>query len=152
MDINTIFETNILNLIVVIRIVVKVIGNAAREFLDDRIKGIRGRFEKMDVERDRGDKILSDAQAEIVNARKYIHTIKEQCTQTICTEETAMHESLKQELLRIEAENATTVQLKKQETLKKLGCTLIDRSIHLAELQLATLKSLPLIPNTSSHG
>lgn len=133
MDINSIFETNILNLIVVIGIVVKVIGGAATDFLNDRKCRIERRF-IADKERSaRNDLALKDAQTRLTNAQKERSLVEHKSMLDITQAEKTMIESLDHELRRLETENALTVQRKKQDTVETIGQILVKLSIKKAE-------------------
>jgi len=133
MDINRIFETNILNLIVVIGIVVKVIGGAATDFLSDRKDRIERRFIADKARSARNDLALKDAQTRLTNAQKERSLVEHKSMLDITQEEKDFQASLHYELRRLETENALTVQRKKQDTVEAMGKALVKLSIKKAE-------------------
>jgi F-type H+-transporting ATPase subunit b len=110
LTINNIFETNILNLIVVIAIVVKVIGEAANSFLTTRKKRIIERFEEVDTEQNIADTKLKNARLALKAAEEYCRTIREQGQQALIAEKIKAYKLLERELQRIEKEHILTVQ------------------------------------------
>jgi len=136
--INNIFETNILNLIVVITVVVNVIGDAANSFLNDRQKKIMDQFTDADRERDIANKRLEDAQLALETAKQYAHAIPTKY-RALAREETLKdHQRLESELQRIETEYILTAQRKKQYKVKAVGCALIDVAMAKAEKIMIT--------------
>ena len=81
--INNIFETNILNLIVVIAIVVKVIGKIANSFLTTRKKRIIEQFMELDTKENIANIKLINAQLAVKTAKKYCCIIREQGQQIL---------------------------------------------------------------------
>jgi F0F1-type ATP synthase membrane subunit b/b' len=136
MDINTIFETNFLNLIVVIGLVVKFIGGAATDYLDDRLVKIAKRFASADEEQDIANKILNDAKLALETASQYASTTMNQCLQTILEETNQQTDLLGLELARLESEYSTRINSKTQDALKTLGYALIRQALEDAEWHL----------------
>jgi len=136
MDINSIFETNFLNLIVVIGLVVKFIGGAAKDYLDDRLVKIAKRFASADEEQDIANKILNDAKLALETASQYANTTTNQCLQMILEETNQQTDLLGLELARLESEYSTRINSKTQDALKTLGCTMIRQALEDAEKHL----------------
>jgi F0F1-type ATP synthase membrane subunit b/b' len=145
MDINTIFETNFLNLIVVICIVVKFIGGAAKDYLDDRLVKIAKRFASADEEQDIANKILNDAKLALETANQYANTTMDQCLKTILEETNQQTDLLSLELTRLESEYSIQINSKTQAVLKTLGYRLIRQALEDAEQHLERRKSSPNI-------
>ena len=136
MDINNIFETNVLNLIVVIGFVVKFIGGTVISYLDDRLIKIAKQFAYMDKKQNIANKILNNAKFILKTANQYINIIMNRCLQMIREETNQQIDFLGLELVRLEFEYCTRINSKTQDALKTLGCILIRQALEDAEWHL----------------
>jgi F-type H+-transporting ATPase subunit b len=133
---NDIFETNILNLIVVIAIVVKVIGETADSFLTKRKERIIERFTEADTEENIANTKLTNAQLAVKTAKEYCCTIREQGQQTLEVEKTKAHKLLERELQRIEQEHTQRVQREQAQNKKAIEQLILRIALRKAEQTL----------------
>lgn len=136
MDINNIFETNFLNLIVVISFVVKFIGGTVKSYLDDRLIKIAKQFAHTDKKQNIVDKILNNAKFILKIASQYINIITNRCLQMIFEETNQQIDLLGLELVRLEFEYCTRINSKMQDVLKTLGYIMIRQALEDAEKYL----------------
>nr|YP_009139371.1 ATP synthase CF0 B chain [Lepidodinium chlorophorum]BAR72345.1 ATP synthase CF0 B chain [Lepidodinium chlorophorum] len=118
-----IFETNILNLIVVLAIVVKLIGGIANSFLTKRKERIIEHFIEVDTKQRIADIKLENARLAVKEAEEYCCIIHEQGQKALAAEKIKARKLLERELQRIEAEHIQIVQCEeaqKEKTTEEL--------------------------------
>ena len=95
------FETNVLNLAVVLGVVIKVVGDSLRSLLDQRRKAILSTLQEADLKAKEAKQRLEAAQRTLEEARLRVQEIRAKAIQTIEREESLMQKQLKKDLCRL---------------------------------------------------
>jgi len=127
------FETNILNLVAVIRILVTVVGDAIRTFLDGRRKKILLRLQEADIKAKEARKSLEDTRKEFEIAGLRAQEIRIQANQTAEQEVSAVEEQLKIDLRRLKERGNQTIQLERQRAIQSIARQFADIALISAE-------------------
>ena len=134
--VNNVFETNILNLTVVISIVVNVIGNAAKGFLRDREKNIMDQFTDTDAKQNIANKRLKNAQFALTTAKQFAEKLPMEYREIVCYEKLKNDQQLEGEFQRMKTKCILTAQREKQNKAKELRCFVIDKAMMKVELMI----------------
>jgi len=116
-----IFETNILNLVVVIRVLVTVVGDAIGTFLDRRRKRILLTLQEADIKAKEAQKSLEDARKEFETANLRAQEIRIQAVQTAEQEVSSVQTQLRKDLSRIKERGNQTIQLERQRAIQSIS-------------------------------
>jgi F-type H+-transporting ATPase subunit b len=127
------FETNILNLSVVVVIVVTVVGDALSTLLDQRRKTILVTVQEIDKKIRDAQKRLEDAQKSVENARLRAKEIRIQAIQTVDLENSKAKLQLKEDLRRLQRKSRQELQLERQRVVQSTTKKIVDLSLALAE-------------------
>lgn len=129
-----IFETNILNLAVVIGIVVTFVGDAFRSLLDQRRRTILSAIQDAENTATETQRRLKDAKDAVAAARDRAQGIRIQALKTIERENLNRKQQLEKDLQRIREANRQSIQLEYQRAASRLKQTV-------AKIALATAES-----------
>lgn len=132
------FETNVLNLRVVVRVVVTVVGDALRTLLDQRRQMIILIMQEADKKAIDAQKRLEEAKNAVEVARSRAQEIRKQAIQTSEQERLVIQQQLKNDLQRIQARGRQSVQLEYQRTLQALIQKVVTLALTTAESTLLT--------------
>jgi F-type H+-transporting ATPase subunit b len=135
---SNIFETNILNLAVVLGIVVTVVGEAVRELLEERRKTILLALEEADQKAAAAQQRLRDAQKSVETARVRAEQIRLQATQTIEQENLSIQKQLERDLKRLRERGAETINLEYQRAVQAIARQVTTLALTAAESTLLT--------------
>jgi len=130
------FETNVLNLRVVLGVVVTFVGDALRTLLDQRRKIILSTLQEVDQKAKEVQKRLEDAQLSVEAARNRAQEIRNQAIQTIEQENTIIQEALKSDLKRIQERGKQRIKLERQRIIQSVSQQVAKITLRAAEGKL----------------
>jgi F-type H+-transporting ATPase subunit b len=130
------FETNVLNLRVVLGVVVTFVGDALRTLLDQRRKIILSTLQEVDQKAKEVQKRLEDAQLSVEAARNRAQEIRNQAIQTIEQENTIIQEALKSDLNRIQERGKQRIKLERQRIIQSVSQQVAKITLRAAEGKL----------------
>jgi F-type H+-transporting ATPase subunit b len=130
------FETNVLNLRVVLGVVVTFVGDALRTLLDQRRKIILSTLQAVDQKAKEVQKRLEDAQLSVEVARNRAQEIRNQAIQTIEQENTIIQEALKSDLKRIQERGKQRIKLERQRIIQSVSQQVAKITLRAAEGKL----------------
>jgi F-type H+-transporting ATPase subunit b len=130
------FETNVLNLRVVLGVVVTFVGDALRTLLDQRRKIILSTLQEVDQKAKEVQKRLEDAQLSVEVARNRAQEIRNQAIQTIEQENTIIQEALKSDLKRIQERGKQRIKLERQRIIQSVSQQVAKITLRAAEGKL----------------
>jgi len=132
-------ETNVLNLRVVVRIVVKVVGDALRELLDQRRQTILSTLQEADKKKYILQQQLDIAKEAVKIARITAEDIRSQSIQTIDQENYAIEEKLKKDLEILQQSSDQAIKLERQRAMQSITQQVISLALKTAENKLISL-------------
>jgi F-type H+-transporting ATPase subunit b len=145
--INTnIFETNLLNLAVVVRVVVSVVGDRIRSLLEQRRQNVMAILQDVDVKAKAREQQLLDARNALKTAQNYAQEIRIQALLTAESERSLILQQLKRELKRIQERGDQVVQIEYLRTIQDITRRITQLALSTTE---KTLRSA-LDPNGPS--
>ena len=115
------FETNILNLRVVVRVVVTVVGDAFRSLLDQRRQNILITLQEVDKKVREAQQKLEEIRRFVEGAHLQAQEIRMQAVQLIERESCTIQEQLKDDLNRLRERRAQIIQLERRRMLQTLA-------------------------------
>lgn len=119
--INTnIFETNLLNLAVVVGVVVTVVGDRIRSLLEQRRQNVIAILKDVDVKAKAREQQLLDARNALKTAQNYAQEIRIQALLTAESERSIILNQLKRELKRIQERGDQVVQIEYRRTIQDI--------------------------------
>jgi len=127
------FETNILNLTVVLGIVVTFVGDALRNLLDERRKIILSTLQEVDQKAKEVQKRLREAQESVETARLRAQEIRSQAVQTVEQENIRIQQILKEDLLRLKERGQQRIQLERQRMIQFVAQQVANMTLKRAE-------------------
>lgn len=130
------FETNILNLRVVIGIVVTFVGDALRSLLDQRKEIILLTLKEVDQKAKEVQQRLEDARAAVERARSRAQEIRNQSIQTIEQENVRIQKMLKDDLDRIQEIGKQRIKLERQRIIQLVAQQVAQMTLKTAERRL----------------
>ena len=132
------FETNILNLTVVIGVVVKVVGDSLRSLLDQRRKTILSTLQEADLKAKEAKQRLEAAQRTLEEARLRVQEIRIQTTQAVEREKSIAQKQLEKDLQRLRERKDQRVQLERQRATQSISHQISTLALSSAENVLLT--------------
>jgi F-type H+-transporting ATPase subunit b len=132
-------ETNVLNLRVVVRIVVKVVGDALRELLDQRRQTILSTLQEADKKKYILQQQLDTAKEAVKIAHITAEDIRSQSIQTIDQENYTMEEKLKKDLEILQQSSNQAIKLERQRAMQSITQQIISLALKTAENKLISL-------------
>jgi len=127
------FETNILNLRVVLGIVVTFVGDALSNLLDQRQKTILSTLQEVDKKAKEVQQRLEDAREAVETARSRAQEIRNQSTQTIEQENVIIQQILKDDLMRLQERGGQRIQLERQRIIQFIAQQVANMTLKIAE-------------------
>ena len=113
-------ETNVLNLAVVVRIVVTVVGDALQTLLNQRRQVILSMLQEADKKAKDSQKRLKDARRAVEMARLLAQEIQTQATQIIEQESLIRQKQLKEDFQRLQKKRSQSIMLARQQTIQSI--------------------------------
>jgi len=138
-----IFETNILNLTVVIGIVVTFVGDACRIVLDKRRRTILSAMQDAENTEKEIQRRLNDAKDAVATARGRAQEIRIQALKTIERERLAGTQQLEKDLQRIRQAGQQSIQLEYQRATRARKQTIAKMALTAAESTLIDILGSP---------
>jgi F-type H+-transporting ATPase subunit b len=114
------FETNVLNLAVVVGIVVTVVGDALRTLLDQRRQVILSMLQEADKKARDSQKRLEDARRAVEMARLLAQEIQTQATQVIEQESLIRQKQLEEDFQRLQERRSQSIVLARQQAIQSV--------------------------------
>jgi F-type H+-transporting ATPase subunit b len=133
------FETNILNLAVVLFVVIKFVGDSLRTLLDQRRQTILATLQEIDKKAREAQQRLNEAERSLEQARLRAQEIRKQTTQTIEREVSAIQQQLKSDLDRLQESGRQTVELERQRAIYSISSQISDLAMISAEDRLLNI-------------
>ena len=115
------FETNILNLTVVIGVVIKVVGDSLRTLLDQRRKTILSTLQEADLKANEAKQRLEAAQRTLEEARLRVQEIRTQTVRAIEREKSIAQKQLERDLNRLQERKDQAIQIERQRTTQLIS-------------------------------
>ena len=132
------FETNVLNLIVVLGVVVTFVGDALRTLLDQRQRIILSTLQEVDQKAKEVQQRLEDAQRAVEAARNRSQEIRNQAIKTVEQENITIQEALKSDLKRIQERGRQRIKLERQRIVQSVAQQVARITLKMAESTLLT--------------
>jgi F-type H+-transporting ATPase subunit b len=127
------FETNILNLTVVIGVVIKVVGDSLRSLLDQRRQTILSTLKEADLKAKEAKQRLETAQRTLEEARSRVQEIRIQTIQTIEREKSIAQKQLESDLNRLRERKDQAVQIERQRAAQFISNQISTLALNSAE-------------------
>jgi F-type H+-transporting ATPase subunit b len=127
------FETNILNLTVVVGVVIKVVGDSLRSLLDQRRQTILSTLQEADLKAKEAKKRLEEAQRTLEEARLRVQEIRMQTIQAIEREKLIAQKQLERDLCRLRERKDQVVQLERQRATQFISNQISTLALNSAE-------------------
>jgi len=137
--INTdLFETNVLNLAVVVGIVVTVVGEAVSNLLEQRRKTILSTLEETDKKVREAQTQLDDAKKSVEIARLQAKEIRIQATKAVEQENVILQRQLKESLQYLQERGKQAIQLERQRIIQTIANQVAELALTSTEGTLLT--------------
>lgn len=130
------FETNVLNLAVVVVIVVNVVGDALKDLLDQRRKIILSTIAEANQREKDAQSRLAEAQVSVELARKQSQEIRIQAVKIVEQESSTIQKQFKETLQQIKEKGAQEIQLERQRAVNSIAQQVADLALTTAEKAL----------------
>ena len=130
------FETNILNLRVVLGIVVTFVGDALSTLLDQRKQIIILTLKEVDQKAEEVQQRLTDAREAVEIARSRAQEIRNQAVQTVEQENVRMQQTLKDDLSRLKEIGNQRIKLERQRIVQVVAQQVAQMTLRIAEGRL----------------
>jgi F-type H+-transporting ATPase subunit b len=127
------FETNILNLAVVVGVVIKVVGDSLRSLLDQRQKTILSTLQEADLKAKEAKQRLEAAQRTLEEARLRVQEIRIQTIQAIEREKSIAQKQLEKDLQRLRERKDQRIQLERQRATQSISHQISTLALNSAE-------------------
>jgi F-type H+-transporting ATPase subunit b len=115
------FETNVLNLLVVFWVVVTVVGDAFRTSLNERRQAILSTLQEADQKIIEAQELLEKSRKSVETARSRAQEIRAQAIKTAEQERSAIQEQLKNDLQRLIERGRQTIYLERQRAVQSIA-------------------------------
>jgi F-type H+-transporting ATPase subunit b len=130
------FETNILNLAVVIRVIVVGVGGELRSLLEQRRATILAILQEAELKSREAQKRLIEAQAAVEIARLRAQDMRMQAARTIEQDILARRQQLEIDLQRLRENRQRAIQLERQQRTQSIAQLVIDLALTTAKTTL----------------
>jgi len=127
------FETNILNLRVVLGIVVTFVGDALRTLLDQRKQIILSTLREVDQKAKEVQQRLEDARKSVETARSRAQEIRNQAIQSVEQENVRIQQILKDDIYRIQETGKQRIKLERQRMIQIVAQKVAKITLKIAE-------------------
>lgn len=144
------FETNILNLAVVVGIVITFVGDALRTLLDQRQKTILSALQEADQKAREAQQRLDDAREAVETVRLRAKEIRRQAAQSAEQESLRIQQQIKNDLQRLQERGRQAIQLEYQRAIQAVTQQVATLALATAESTLLTILS-PQDPNCTKQ-
>jgi F-type H+-transporting ATPase subunit b len=131
------FETNVLNLFVVLGVVVTVVGDAFRDFLEQRRKIILSTLQEASKKARGARQRLDDARRVVEIARFRAKEIRIQAVQVAEEESFAIQERVRNDLQRLQERGQQTIKLERQKVVQSITQQVAGLALMTAESTLS---------------
>jgi F-type H+-transporting ATPase subunit b len=128
-----VYDTNILNLTVVLIVVVKVVGDSLRTVLDERRQTILSTLQEADQKAREAKRRLEKAQRDLEEARIRAQNIRIQTVQTVENENETLKSQLSRDLSRLKERSRQAIELERQRVSQSISCKISDIALISAE-------------------
>ena len=130
------FETNVLNLIVVLGVVVTIVGDAIKSLLDQRRQTILSVLQEADKKAREAQKRLEEARAIVEVAHERAQEIRAQALEAMEQENYTIQKQLQIDLQRLQERGQKAIQLERQRTVRTLADQVANLALNTAERTL----------------
>lgn len=137
------YETNILNLTVVLAIVIKVVGDSLQTILSQRRKMILSTLQEADQKARDAKRRLEKAQRDLEETRTYAAEIRTQATRTIERENIAIQKQLKSDLVRFRERGQQAIEIEQQRIKQSIYKKITNLALDSAENTLLKTFRIP---------
>ena len=138
--INTnIFETNIINLSVVIAIVISFVGDALRELLENRKQKIFDNISLADARAEEMEQRINDAKTQLEKAKKRASQIREQGILAAKQEKDLCISQAEMEAARLKQLKDDSIRLQQQKAIQNISQQIVTLSVQKAHERLKKL-------------
>ena len=127
------FETNVLNLTVVLGVVVTFVGDALRILLDQRRQKILSTLEEVDKKAKEIQQRMEEAQRAVEMARSRAQEIRDQAIEAIEQENIIMQKILKGDLHGIQERGEQRIKLERQRIVQSVAQQVAKMTLKIAE-------------------
>jgi len=127
------FETNSLNLAVVLGVVIKVVGDSLRSSLDQRRQTILSTLQEADLKAKEANQRLEAAQRTLEKARVRSKEIRIQTVQVIEREKSIIQGQLEKDLRRLQERGNQAIQLERQRETQSISYQVSNLALTSAE-------------------
>lgn len=141
------FETNILNLAVVLGVVIKVVGGSLQSLLDQRRQTILLTFQEAELKAEEAAQRLEEAQRALEAARVRGKEIRLQAVQTVEREKIIIQEQLERDLRRLQERGNQAIQLERQRITQAISRQISNLAVTSAENTLLKVLKVQTPPS-----
>ena len=127
------FETNILNLTVVIGVVIKVVGDSLRTLLDQRRQTILSTLQEADLKANEARQRLEAAQRTLEEARLRVQEIRTQTVRAVEREKSTAQKQLEGDLHRLRERKDQAIQIERQRATQLISHQISTLALNSAE-------------------
>ena len=140
--INTnIFDTNILNLLVVIGIIITIVGDVLRSLLQNRQKMVLSIFHELDFKKERANQKLYERRKMVVLTQFQLKEILDQGVDTLEKERSRLDEQLGNEMQNLKKINVLVILLIRYQEKKFISRNVITQTIKVLTREITVLFS-----------
>jgi F-type H+-transporting ATPase subunit b len=132
-------ETNVLNLRVVVRIVVKVVGDAVKNILDERRQIILSTLQEADKKERKIQQQLREAKKALETAQITAQEIRSQSNEAVQQENYTIKKKLDEDLKRFQESSSKTIKLERQQIIEFITQQVAVLAVRNAEYRLSTV-------------
>jgi len=127
------FETNVLNLAVVLGVAIKVVGDSLRSLLDQRKRTILSTLQEADLKAKEANQRLEAAQRTLEESRLRVQEIRIQTVQAVEREKSAAQRQLERDLRRLRERRNQAIQLECQRATQFISYQVSSLALNSAE-------------------
>jgi F-type H+-transporting ATPase subunit b len=127
------FETNILNLTVVVGVVIKVVGDSLRALLDQRRQTILSTLQEADLKANEAKQRLEAAQETLEEARLRVQEIRAQTVEAVEREKSIAQKQLERDLNRLRERKNQAIQIERQRATQLISRQISTLALNSAE-------------------
>jgi F-type H+-transporting ATPase subunit b len=127
------FETNILNLAVVVGVVIKVVGDSLKSLLDQRRRTILSTLQEADLKAREAKQRLEAAKRTLEEARSRVQEIRIQTIQAVEREKSLAQKQLERDLRRLREGRDQAIQLERQRATQFISYQVSSLALNSAE-------------------
>jgi F-type H+-transporting ATPase subunit b len=136
------FETNVLNLRVVLAVVTTVVGDALRTLLDTRLQGILSALQEANRKAKDARDRLDEARRAVGVARTRAQKIREQAIQDAEQEKVYSQQLIEEDLRRLRDRGELTIKIERQKAVNSITQQVVEIALATAETKLLEILRL----------